>query len=165
MVGSLGLFRGLGVLLRHVRALEGYWIVLVRVSIGVFFCITGATKLFDTGARNEMVQTLVASGIPFPELNALAISTIEFAGGGLLVLGLLTPVCAILLGGDMLVAIATDRIKSVHGDTFFAWLDNFLYLPEVLYALILGWILIAGPGKWSLDGLLFAHETDTEPNP
>lgn len=147
---------------RRLLALEGYWIALVRVSIGVFFCITGGTKLLDAGARDEMVRTLVSSGVPFPEVNAFVISTIEFAGGGMLVVGFLTPICAVLLGGDMLVAIVTDRIKSVHGDTFLAWLDNFLYLPEVLYALILGWLLISGPGKWSLDGILVALEFDKD---
>ena len=36
---------------RKLLPLQAYWIALVRVSIGVFFCITGATKLFDPGAR------------------------------------------------------------------------------------------------------------------
>ena len=86
----------------------------------------------------------------------------EFAGGGLLALGFLTPFCAVFLGGDMLVAIFTNRLKSVQGDSFFTWLDNFLYLPEVLYALILGWLLIAGPGKLSLDALLFRGESEAD---
>ncbi|MFP8873099.1 MAG: DoxX family membrane protein [Myxococcota bacterium] len=59
---------------RKLLPLQAYWIALVRVSIGVFFCITGATKLFDPGARQEMVQTLASSGIPFPEANALFVS-------------------------------------------------------------------------------------------
>ena len=49
-----------------------------------------------------MVETLAASGIPFPEVNALVIAIIEFAGGGFLAIGLLTPICAAFLGGDML---------------------------------------------------------------
>jgi len=153
-VKGTGLFHRLATAGQGLRPLQGYWIALVRFAIGVFFCITGATKLFDPGARQEMVQTLASSGVPLPEVNALFVSVIEFAGGGFLALGFLTPVCAVLLGGDMLVAILTDRLRSVHGDTFFAWLDNFLYLPEVLYALILGWLLVAGPGKFSLDARL-----------
>ena len=138
---------------RQLLPLQGYWIALVRFALGLFFCITGATKLFDAAARAEMVKTLIASGVPFPEANAFFVSGVEFVGGGFLAIGLLTPVCAIFLGGDMLVAILTDRIKSVQGDTFFAWLDNFLYLPEVMYALILGWLLIAGAGRFSRDSL------------
>ena len=109
-----------------------------------------------------MVETLAASGIPFPEVNALVIAIIEFAGGGFLAIGLLTPICAAFLGGDMLVAIFTNRLKSVQGDTFFTWLDNFLYLPEVLYALILGWLLMAGPGKLSLDALFFRENSEAD---
>jgi len=159
MVNPVDLLRRIVLLARQLLPLQGYWIALVRLSIGIFFCISGATKLFDAGAREEMVKTLISSGVPFPEINALFISVVEFAGGGFLAIGLLTPLCAIFLGGDMLVAILTDRIKSVQGDTFFAWLDNFLYLPEVLYALILGWLLISGPGKLSLDGLLVRRDS------
>ncbi|MEE3326275.1 MAG: DoxX family protein [Myxococcota bacterium] len=159
-MNPLSILRRVLDLARQLLPLQGYWIALVRFAIGVFFCITGATKLFDAASRAEMVQTLIASGIPFPEVNAVFISVVEFAGGGLLAIGLLTPICAVLLGGDMLVAIFTDRIKSVQGDTFFAWLDNFLYLPEVLYALILGWLLISGAGKLSLDGLLAPSDSD-----
>jgi putative oxidoreductase len=118
--------------------------------------------LFDAAGRAEMVETLIASGVPFPEANAIFVSGVEFVGGGFLAIGLLTPICAVLLGGDMLVAILTDRIKSVHGDTFFAWLDNFLYLPEVMYVLILGWLLISGAGKFSLDGLLAPEESASD---
>lgn len=148
---------------RRLTPLRAYWAALVRVSLGAFFCISGGTKLLDSGARQEMVQTLTASGISLPELNALFVSLVEFAGGGLLAVGLLTPICAVLLGGDMLVAIATNRLSSVRGDSLLAWLGNFLYLPEVLFALMLGWILFSGPGKPSLDSILLPSEADVDP--
>jgi hypothetical protein len=31
------------------------------------------------------------------------------------------------------------------------WLDDFLYLPEVLYVLFFIWLLCSGPGKFSVD--------------
>jgi hypothetical protein len=34
-----------------------------------------------------------------------------------------------------------------------AWPDDFLYLPEVLYVMILVWLIFSGPGRYSLDGL------------
>jgi putative oxidoreductase len=147
---------------RRLAPLQPYWVAVVRAAVGVFFCISGATKLLQPGARQQMVQTLASSGIPFPELNAVFVSLVELICGGLLALGLLTSLSAVLLGGNMLVAIVTNRLPSVHGDSAFAWLDDFLYLPEVLYALILGWLLFAGPGKPSLDALLApaAHEAD-----
>ena len=33
----------------------------------------------------------------------------------------------------MIVAVATNRIHSIQASGVFAWLDDFLYLPEVLY--------------------------------
>jgi hypothetical protein len=32
-----------------------------------------------------------------------------------------------------------------------SWLDDFLYLPEVLYALFFIWLICSGPGKFSID--------------
>ena len=69
-------------------------------------------------------------------------------------LGLLTPLCAAMLAGDMIVAIATNRIHSIQASGVLAWLDDFLYLPEVLYTLILIWLIFSGPGRYSVDGLI-----------
>jgi putative oxidoreductase len=32
-----------------------------------------------------------------------------------------------------------------------SWLDDFLYLPEVLYVLFFIWLICSGPGKFSVD--------------
>ena len=84
----------------------------------------------------------------------LFVSLVEFACGAGLILGLLTPLCAVMLMGDMIVAILTNRIGSIHASGFLAFLDDFLYLPEVLYALILFWLLFSGPGPYSVDGMM-----------
>ncbi len=83
-----------------------------------------------------------------------SLSTVEFACGAALALGLLTPLCAAMLVGDMIVAIATNRIHSIQASGVLAWLDDFLYLPEVLYVLILVWLIFSGPGRYSVDGLI-----------
>jgi len=54
----------------------------------------------------------------------------------------------------MIVAIATNRISSIQSSGVLARLDDFLYLPEVLYVLILGWLIFSGPGRYSIDGLI-----------
>jgi putative oxidoreductase len=59
-----------------------------------------------------------------------------------------------MLMGDMIVAIFTNRIGSIHASGFLAWLDDFLYLPEVLYVLILFWLLFSGPGPYSVDSMM-----------
>src|SRR5580704_17480681 len=96
--------------LTMLRAGEWMQVTAARVLIGIFIFISGKTKLF--------------------------VSTVEFACGAGLALGLLTPLCAAMLAADMLVAIATNRIHSIQASGVLAWLDDFLYLPEVLYTLI-----------------------------
>lgn len=134
----------------------GEWVPMTaaRVLIGIFFCISGGTKLFVAKQFNELQQTLIQSHIPFPHASALFVSLVEFACGAALALGLLTPVCAAMLAGDMIVAIATNRIHSIQPSGVLDWLGNFLYLPEVLYTLILVWLIFSGPGRYSVDGFL-----------
>jgi hypothetical protein len=35
-----------------------------------------------------------------------------------------------------------------------AWIYVFLYLPEVLYVIILFWLIFSGPGRYSIDGVI-----------
>ena len=140
--------------LTMLRAAEWMPITATRVLIGIFFCISGGTKLFVPAQFRVLEQTMVQSHIPFPHTSALFVGTVEFACGAGLALGLFTPLCAAMLAGDMIVAIATNRIHSIHARGLLAWLDDFFYLPEVLYTLILVWLIFSGPGRYSLDGLI-----------
>jgi putative oxidoreductase len=140
--------------LATLRAAEWIPVTVVRVLTGVFFCISGGTKLLVPSQFSEIQQTMIQSHIPFPHASALFVSLVEFACGGALVLGVLTPLCALMLMGDMIIAILTNRIESIHASGLLAWLDDFLYLPEVLYVLILFWLLFSGPGPYSLDNMM-----------
>ena len=136
------------------RAREWMPITTVRVLTGIFFCISGGTKLFVPAHFSTMERTLAESHIPFPHANAFFVSLVEFACGAGLVLGLLTPLCALLLAVNMIVAVATNRIRSIQASGVLAWVDDFLYLPEVLYVMILIWLIFSGPGRYSIDGLI-----------
>ena len=136
------------------RAAEWMPMTAARILIGIFFCISGGTKLFVPAQFNDLESTLAQSHIPFPHANAFFVSLVEFACGGGLALGLLTPVCALVLVCVMIVAIATNRIYSIQSSGVLAWLDDFLYLPEVLYVIILVWLIFSGPGRYSIDGLI-----------
>jgi putative oxidoreductase len=140
--------------LTTLRAAEWMPVTAARVLIGIFFCISGGTKLFVRGQFRVLEQTMVQIHTPFPHATALFVATVEFACGAGLALGLLTPVCAAMLTGDMIVAVATTSIHSIHASSVLAWLDDFLYLPEVLYILILVWLIFSGPGRYSVDGLI-----------
>jgi putative oxidoreductase len=132
--------------------LEQYAILLVRVSIGLFFAISGGNKLFVAGGTKPVYETLVQAKVPFPHQMAYFVSGVEFIGGSLVTLGLLSsPACAALLI-DMVVAVLTNSLSTLpKGLSPLSWLDDFLYLPEVLYVLFFIWLICSGPGKFSLD--------------
>jgi putative oxidoreductase len=132
--------------------LQQYASLLVRVSVGLFFAISGANKLFVAGGTKTVYETLVKAKVPFPNQMAYFVSSVEFAGGSLLTVGLLSsPACVALLI-DMTVAVLTNTLSTLpKGLSPLSWLDDFLYLPEVLYVLFFIWLICAGPGKFSLD--------------
>src|SRR5713226_5441656 len=110
--------------LTMLRAGEWMPVTAARVLIGIFFCISGGTKLFVPARFGVLEQTIVRSHIPFPHATALFVSIVEFACGAGLALGLLTQLCAAILVGDMIVAIATNRIHSIQASGVLAWLDD-----------------------------------------
>jgi putative oxidoreductase len=132
--------------------LEQYAVLLVRVSLGLFFAISGANKLFVAGSTQTMYETLVEAKVPFPRLMTYFASGVEFVGGLLLTVGFLSsPACVALLV-DMLVAILTTKLSAMpKGLSPLKWLDDFLYLPEVLYVLLFICLICFGPGKFSVD--------------
>ncbi len=132
--------------------LEQYAILLVRVSIGVFFAISGANKLFVAGGMKAIYETLVKVKVPFPQQTAYFVSGVEFVCGSLVALGLLSsPACVALLI-DMIVATLTNALSTLpKGLSPLNWLDDFFYLPEVLYALFFIWLICSGPGRLSVD--------------
>ena len=132
--------------------LEQYAILLVRVSIGLFFAISGANKLFVAGGTKPVYDTLVKAKVPFPRQTAYFVASVEFICGSLVAVGLLSSPSSAVLTIDMIVAILTNSLATVpKGLSRLNWLDDVLYLPEVLYVLIFIWLICSGPGKFSID--------------
>jgi putative oxidoreductase len=135
--------------------LEGYAILLARGVLGLFFAVSGANKLFVAGRRQAMHETLVAAKLPFPRLMTYLVSAVEFVGGCLLIVGLLSSLVSLALLVDMIAAILTTSLSAMpRALSPLNWLDDFLYLPEVLYALFFVWLICSGPGKFSVDYLI-----------
>lgn len=90
---------------------------------------------------------------PVPGIFQALAAISEFGGGSALILGLLTPVAMLGLACTMLVAIFTVHLKA--GDPFVSqtggrsWELAGLYLGAALM------VLLAGPGRFSLDAMLF----------
>src|SRR5579859_2330275 len=131
---------------------EQYAILLARVSIGLFFAISGARKLFLAASRQTMYETLARAKVPVPRLMTYFVSGVEFIGGFLVTAGLLSSLASVALLVDMVVAILTTKLSAMPKDvSSLEWVDNLLYLPEVLYVLIFFWMICSGPGKLSVD--------------
>ncbi len=94
-----------------------YAILLVRVSIGLFFAISGANKLFVAGSTQTMYETLVKAKVPFPRLMTYFVSGVEFVGGSLLTVGFLSSLVCLALLVDMLVAILTTKLSAMPKET------------------------------------------------
>jgi putative oxidoreductase len=134
------------------RSWEQFPILLARVSLGMFFAISGGNKLFVASRTRQMYETLAGAEIPFPHFMTYFVSSVEFMSGCLLVIGLLSSLCCVALIIQMIVAITTVQLGTISkGLSFLDWLDDFLYLPETLYIIILIWLICSGPGRVSVD--------------
>jgi putative oxidoreductase len=134
------------------RSLEEFAVLLARISLGVFFAISGGNKLFVASQYKLMYETIVGAGIPFPHVMTYFVSLVEFVCGCLLIIGLLSSLCCIAFIIDMIVAITTVQLATItKALSFIDWLDDFLYLPEVMYIIIFFWLISSGPGRFSVD--------------
>lgn len=127
---------------------------LLRTSVGVFFAISGANKLFVPSRREQIRQTMHDLHIPLPDFNARFVPIVELTAGLGLALGLLTVPSALALLVICIVACITDGPRKVQAFSPINpadWLACLLYLPEVLLGLALAAILLLGPDKWTAD--------------
>jgi putative oxidoreductase len=131
-------------------------ILLARLTVGLAFFLSGRGKLFVKERREQMRQTLRDAHIPFPEFNAVFVSTVEFVFGLLLIAGAATPLACFMLGSVMVVAIVTTAVRQIKASSPLGWLSEFFYLPEVLYLVILVFLFFSGPGWFSVDHLILS---------
>jgi putative oxidoreductase len=129
--------------------LRSPFLLAVRLYWGWQFIQTGLGKL-----RNQprVVDFFTSLNIPFPALNAHFVSGLEFVGGILLILGLLSRPISLLLTGSMFVAYWTadhDALVSIFSNPGkFYGADPYTFLFAALL------ILIFGPGRFSLDAII-----------
>src|SRR4030095_6343440 len=113
---------------------------------------------------NQGVGRFTKLGMPFPHLTADFVGCLEIVGGFLLLSGLMTRLIAIPFIIEMIVAILSTKISLYLGTSPLRWppsppqVGMWAVLHEVRseYAQLLtsAFLLINGPGKWSLDALL-----------
>jgi putative oxidoreductase len=129
-------------------------LMVVRVGTGLFFALSGFNKLFNKERHAALVQTFYKDRVPLIPVMQWWVPIWEFIGGLLLIVGLFSAFAAFVLLIICCVACyceakeRVDAYKPINGGDRVA---DYLYLPEVLYILLLLVNILAGTGTYSLD--------------
>jgi uncharacterized membrane protein YphA (DoxX/SURF4 family) len=135
----------------------GLAITLNRIAVGAFFMLSGYHKLFNAERHRSIVDELKTLGVPALGFNQWWVPSVEFAAGGAVLIGLLAPLAALGLLVIILVAMATSgrqRLNLYKPIDEADRIDDWLYLPETLYAFMLIMVVSVGAGPYSLDALI-----------
>jgi putative oxidoreductase len=140
--------------------------VLIRMMAGGVFFWEGILKFLYTNQGGGRFTKL---GIPFPGPTAHFVAVLEIVGGLLLISGFLTRVIAVPFVVEMIVAILSTKISLYLGTSplplppappqFGAWAvlheirSDYAQIMSVLF------LMIAGPGPWSVDAILARART------
>jgi uncharacterized membrane protein YphA (DoxX/SURF4 family) len=132
-------------------------LTLNRIAVGLFFMFSGYHKLFNPQRHRALADELKELGVHAVGFNQWWVPTVEFAAGGAVVIGFLAPLAALGLLVITLVAIATtgpQRINAYKPIDRADRIDDWLYVPEMLYAFMLILVVSAGAGPYSLDAVI-----------
>ncbi|WP_454039722.1 DoxX family protein [Corynebacterium afermentans] len=132
------------------RGTTDFGLFLMRLFLGAFLIIDSVAMFFRLGG-NEGISGLESAFADYPYGSGLAVvvPTLELAAGVFLLLGLLTPIAA-------LVAIAVTGFMALHafvsqsdGFNVFAWTPE-TWVPVMLLAASLV-VQFTGPGRYGID--------------
>jgi uncharacterized membrane protein YphA (DoxX/SURF4 family) len=135
--------------------------LLLRLMAGGVFFWEGLLKFVYA---NQGVGRFTKLGIPFPHFTPTFIGGLEIVGGLLLLAGLTTRLIAIPFVAEMIVAILSTKISLYLGTSplplppappqvgFWAVLHEIR--SEYAQMLTVLFLMVNGPGEWSLDGVL-----------
>ena len=136
-------------------------ILLIRLMAGSVFLWEGILKFVYP---NQGIGRFTKLGFPAPHFTASADGWLEIIGGMLLLTGFLTRLIAVPFIIEMLVAMASTKISLYLGTSplplppvppqigFWAVLHEIR--SEFAQLLTCAFLLVVGPGRWSIDALL-----------
>jgi uncharacterized membrane protein YphA (DoxX/SURF4 family) len=134
-------------------------LALNRVAVGMFFIFSGYHKLFNTERHRQFTDELRTLRVHAVRINQWWVPLVEFSAGSAVVIGLIAPLAAFGLLVIILVAIATtgqERIKAYNPIDKADRIDDWLYLPETLYAVMLIVVILSGAGRYSIDAAILS---------
>jgi putative oxidoreductase len=145
--------------------------VLLRLMAGSVFVWEGLMKF---AFPNQGVGRFTKLGFPAPHFTATADAWLEITGGVLLLAGFLTRLIAVPFIIEMLVAMASTKIPLYLGTSplplppvppqIGLWAVLHEIRSEYAQLLTVTFLLLNGPGRWSLDALLLRKKRRIDRN-
>lgn len=127
-------------------------LLILRLGTGLVCIVHGYPKMTGRGSqekasRAHLTVSIERLGLPFPYFLAIVVGTIEFFGGIMVAMGLLTRLAALALAFVMLVASARNFFQK-----------QFLGSADFPFSVLVATLALAliGAGAMSLDHLFFA---------
>jgi putative oxidoreductase len=141
---------------------------LIRLVVGGVFLNEGVLKFLDPATN--AAGRFATIGIPYPEFFGPFVAVVETLGGLLVILGLLTRPAALALFVNISVAIFTTKIPVLLGHGYLGFslmklksygLLSMVHEARTDFSMWFGllFLLVAGPGCWSLDARRKAGRT------
>jgi putative oxidoreductase len=125
--------------------------LIARVWLGAMMIVHGQPKIADGMVR--LTNSLMERGWPMPMFQAFTVASIEFGGGILIIAGLFTRPLATIAAGLFTGISLMFLTNAPFG-------QKELALSYLLLALI---VIALGPGKYSVDALLFRNKEQAAP--
>jgi putative oxidoreductase len=143
--------------------------LLLRLMAGGVFFWEGILKFVYV---NQGVGRFTKLGMPFPQFTASFVGWLEIIGGLMLLSGLMTRLIAVPFIIEMIVAILSTKISLYFGTSPLplppalpkvgAWAVLHEIRSDYAQIMTVAYLLINGPGKWSLDALLRKDRRETK---
>jgi putative oxidoreductase len=134
------------------------------VGLLVLRLVAGIAMMFHGWPKIQHAFSWMGPQAPVPGVLQALAALAEFGGGLCWVLGLLTPLASFLILCNM--AVALGMVHLPQGHPFVAsQVGGPSFEPALGYLAIAVLLLLAGPGRLSLDALLFRYPRDAAREP
>ena len=130
-------------------------IVLIRIAVGLIFSSQGLLKFLDPAMG---VNRFTRIGFPHPYFTAHFVGTFEMIFGLLVLFGVVTRLSAIPLLIVISTAIATTKIPELFRSNQGFWFMVSDVRTDFAMFCCLLFLIVAGPGAWSVDGIRSRRE-------